>query len=284
MAAGKINLQANDTRIYEITAEDGAAGNVAITLPKEGGVLTSDAKVVHKTGDETIAGVKTFSSSPIVPTPTVGDNSTKVATTAFVKTKGVEYSTIITTLSSYTATSSDIGKTIIVSNGSTNETVTLPSVASVPVGAVVSILNVNTKGWTIKGSGAEQIYYGASIANTIVLDGYNSFTCINRGDYWFVLGGGASSLGAGQGWVDVTGSRVPGTTYTNTTSKPIYVVVKYSAGGAGNYVSIATDGIIIDQSNSSTASTIYAVGLIAPQKSYSAYAIGGALAAWYEFR
>lgn len=40
---------------------------------------------IKKTGDETIAGVKTFSSSPIVPTPTIGDNSTKVATTAFVK-------------------------------------------------------------------------------------------------------------------------------------------------------------------------------------------------------
>ena len=40
MAAGKINLQANDTRIYEITAEDGAGSTVAITLPKEGGMLT----------------------------------------------------------------------------------------------------------------------------------------------------------------------------------------------------------------------------------------------------
>ena len=31
-----------------------------------------DADVVHNTGDETVAGVKTFSSSPIVPTPTSG--------------------------------------------------------------------------------------------------------------------------------------------------------------------------------------------------------------------
>ena len=42
------------------------------------------ANLVHKTGDETITGVKTFSSSPIAPTPTLADNSTKVATTAFV--------------------------------------------------------------------------------------------------------------------------------------------------------------------------------------------------------
>lgn len=70
MAAGNIKIQANDTRIYTLTPEDGASGNVALTLPKEGGMLTVDAEVVHNTGNETIAGVKTFSSSPIVPTPT----------------------------------------------------------------------------------------------------------------------------------------------------------------------------------------------------------------------
>lgn len=43
---------------------------------------------VRKTGDQTIAGIKTFSSSPIVPTPALGDNSTKVATTAFVLANG----------------------------------------------------------------------------------------------------------------------------------------------------------------------------------------------------
>ena len=41
---------------------------------------------VGLTGDETVAGIKTFSSSPIVPTATAGDNTTKAASTAFVKT------------------------------------------------------------------------------------------------------------------------------------------------------------------------------------------------------
>jgi hypothetical protein len=36
----------------------------------------NDSAVVHTTGDETIAGVKTFSSSPIVPTPTTGTEAT----------------------------------------------------------------------------------------------------------------------------------------------------------------------------------------------------------------
>ena len=38
--------------------------------------------------DQTIGGAKTFSTSPILPTPATGDDSTKGATTAFVKTQG----------------------------------------------------------------------------------------------------------------------------------------------------------------------------------------------------
>ncbi|MDE2344635.1 MAG: hypothetical protein KGL63_14815 [Betaproteobacteria bacterium] len=39
---------------------------------------------------QTVAGVKTFSSSPVAPTPTTADNSTNVATTAFVKAQGYQ--------------------------------------------------------------------------------------------------------------------------------------------------------------------------------------------------
>jgi microcystin-dependent protein len=45
-----------------------------------------DSAVVKLTGNQTIAGTKTFSVSPIAPTPTSGDSSTKVATTSFATT------------------------------------------------------------------------------------------------------------------------------------------------------------------------------------------------------
>ena len=41
---------------------------------------------VHRTGDEDIAGKKTFTASPAVPTPNEGDKSTNAASTAFVNT------------------------------------------------------------------------------------------------------------------------------------------------------------------------------------------------------
>lgn len=45
----------------------------------------NDSEVVHLAGAETITGAKTFSASPVVPTATAGDNSTKAASTAFVQ-------------------------------------------------------------------------------------------------------------------------------------------------------------------------------------------------------
>lgn len=68
MAQGKINLQANDGKVAGIVFEDGASSNVTVTVPKEGGVVATEAYAdtkVSKTGDETIAGVKTFSSNTI---------------------------------------------------------------------------------------------------------------------------------------------------------------------------------------------------------------------------
>ena len=61
MADGKIQIQSTDNRIYTVTPEAGAGGNVALTLPKEGGMLTVDAEVVHKTGD-TMTGNLVFAS------------------------------------------------------------------------------------------------------------------------------------------------------------------------------------------------------------------------------
>lgn len=46
---------------------------------------TLSNSAVKLTGAQTIADTKTFTSSPIIPTPSSSDNSTKTATTAFVK-------------------------------------------------------------------------------------------------------------------------------------------------------------------------------------------------------
>lgn len=70
----------NDTLWKSIASAN--QGNTPITgaFWKEPGI--EDA--VSLVGDQTVDGIKTFLESPIAPTPTLGDDSTKVATTAFV--------------------------------------------------------------------------------------------------------------------------------------------------------------------------------------------------------
>ncbi len=52
----------SDSNIYYIGVEDAYAGQVSLTLPSANGTLALDENVVHKTGAETIAGGKTFTS------------------------------------------------------------------------------------------------------------------------------------------------------------------------------------------------------------------------------
>ena len=126
MADGKISIQSTDNKIYTITSEVGAAGAVALTLPKEGGMLAIDAKVVHKTDDETIDGVKTFTSSPVVPTPM--DDSDAV---------NKEYADLKVALTDFTGTNVSL---------SYNGYQKLPSGLIIQWGAVV--INSNPTTWT----------------------------------------------------------------------------------------------------------------------------------------
>lgn len=57
-------------------------------LPGGGGGGSSDPNAVKLTGDQTVAGIKNFSDSPLVPTVTKTDASTKAASTAFVRSQG----------------------------------------------------------------------------------------------------------------------------------------------------------------------------------------------------
>lgn len=60
----------------------GNSGGNAVTIEAIGGRGT----MLSLTGDQTVAGVKTFNSSPIVPTASPGTNNTQAASTAFVQT------------------------------------------------------------------------------------------------------------------------------------------------------------------------------------------------------
>lgn len=98
----------------------------------------TDTAVVHNTGVETVAGVKTFSSSPVVPTPTT---STQAANKSYVDGAVSASSggrTAVAKTVSYTAVAGDF---VIGNASSAAFTVTLPAATN---GAEVSVKKVDS--------------------------------------------------------------------------------------------------------------------------------------------
>lgn len=56
-------------------------------------------------------------------------------------------------------------------------------------------------------------------------------------------------IGAGQTWQDVTSIRANNTNYTNTTGRPIMVIVTDATIGAGSFTRITVDGLLISEFN-----------------------------------
>lgn len=91
-------------------------------------------------------------------------------------------------------------------------------------------------------------------------------------------------IGVGQTWQDVTGSRVVGTTYTNSTGKPIMIKV-WSGGANSTSTTLTINSIIIDSYSVNTSSGALAKidGLIPVGATYSV-AMSPAVSKWFELR
>jgi hypothetical protein len=90
-----------------------------------------------------------------------------------------------------------------------------------------------------------------------------------------------SSLGYGQTWQDVTGSRSSGVTYYNTTGRPIFFNVFNNVNNASSTVAVTVNGVLVSASVFSVASQngrMQAGAIIPPGASYSYVSTGGAVA------
>jgi hypothetical protein len=93
------------------------------------------------------------------------------------------------------------------------------------------------------------------------------------------------SLGYGQTQQDVTGSRVLGTTYYNTTGRPIHVQIRgVSPAGSTGGVGLTINGVAMPFSSQISSNPTYTGGIVPPGGSYSATAGGGSLGSWVELR
>lgn len=97
----------------------------------------------------------------------------------------------------------------------------------------------------------------------------------------------ASIFGRGQAWADVTASRVIGSTYTNTTGRPILVNVTGTLAGADGGFVFTVDGLMLSRpawSGAFTGGTVGYTELIRPGANYSVGVSNMNNFKWSEYR
>ena len=103
---------------------------------------------------------------------------------------------------------------------------------------------------------------------------------------------GTAGIGISQTWQNFTSSRALGTTYTNSTGRPIMIAVTaYNIGGSGDKaISFYINGsvVMVNGSFSSTGTPYQSGSLIIPNGATYQVATTGAvtltLSAWWELR
>lgn len=97
------------------------------------------------------------------------------------------------------------------------------------------------------------------------------------------------SIGYGQTWQDVSGSRAAATTYYNTTGRPIFVAVTGSHINAGS-VTLTVNGVIVGTQAASIGGgpninlNTELTGIVPPGGSYSVALSAASIARWCELR
>lgn len=170
--------------------------------------------------------------NPTAPTPAQFDNDQSLATTEFVQRALGSMSSAVIVTSNRVMTAADAGRYLF--TNANGVAYTLPNPSGLPLGAVFRITQGNlTSGGSIGVPGGVtigNITDGGTVTSvSLEQSAEYIFTVVSSTAYQLtVVRGIASGIGSGQTWQLVT--RNSGTTYTNTTGKPIMVV--YNINGS----------------------------------------------------
>ena len=96
---------------------------------------------------------------------------------------------------------------------------------------------------------------------------------------------GSEMIGVGQTWQDVKASRALGTTYNNTTGKPIAIAVTAIVSAAGNALIVLVGGTKTDHASVNASSGLSSVtSVVPPGQTYQVIGTNYTLEAWSELR
>ena len=203
----------------------------------------------------------TFTGVPVAPTASPGTNTTQLATTGFVQNVAGS----LGTLSSQDADSVAItGGTI---TGITDLTVADGGTGQSTLAANAVLIGNDTSGITSVSP--------STSGNVLTSDGTAWISAEN------------ASVGIGQTWQDVAGSRAINSTYTNTTGKPIQVSVIVSANPNQTSATLVVNGLNVAriQNQFGDRALVGSLSAIVPDGvSYSVSASSSSIVSWSELR
>lgn len=133
-------------------------------------------------------------SAGVFTTPAQFDNTTKVATTAFVRSAKGGTAGVNAFNNSTTLTLDDVGKQVFFYGSTAGQTITLPAAETVPAGEGYWITNQASVAVTLKGNGSQNLSVnlagaGKSLSNTTVLkSGDSLFVPSNSANQWNIHG------------------------------------------------------------------------------------------------
>lgn len=191
-----------------------------------------------------------------------------------------------------TIATTSVNKLQILGGGS--NTLTMPLASSVPVGSTLPYYSQGGNN-TFNRQGSDHLSYGSVTNQTsIAANGIDFGIWVNYGGTDWVLSNGGQTLasiiqqailgGTSQSWTDVTGSRAVGSTYTNSTARPIMVSVYANTTVNAVDCILTVGGVKVSQGFSQSSGGAQTFEAIVPVG--STYALNGTLSIswWSELR
>jgi hypothetical protein len=174
------------------------------------------------TGNVVLSASPTLTGAPLAPTAANGTNTTQIATTAFVQ-----------------ASTTALGLGTMSTQNANNVTITGGSITGITDLAVAdggTGASTFTANSVVLGNGT------SSLAGNMIAPGTSGNVLTSNGSTWTSTS--TQSVGVGQTWQAVT--RIAGTSYTNSTGKPICFLMSFGAGSGGNEsITLTIDGVAI---------------------------------------
>ena len=258
---------------------DGTVAVAGTGLTGTASALSIGGNAATATNATNVTG--TIASGVTATTQTAGDNTTKVATTAFVRSVGPSYGNVTGFSANTTLTSANYGNFIYVQG---TFTLTLPVADAANIGRTITCYGYAAASVTVATQSSQFLYYqGTNTTTSAVMIGVgDTVTFVNyNGTAWMAMG--ANALGTGQTWQSP--GRSGGVTYYNTTGKPIFISVTSNSSGSGAGVNITVSGVLAAQVSGSALNRAIASAIVPTGGSYKAdMLLGSSLEAFTELR